>query len=66
MTEWVVEALFGALDVGRGRFIMVGDNIEADIGGAKALGIETVYVHRGENPLADHCFDTLMPIADLI
>ena len=49
-----------------GRFIMVGDNIEADIGGAKALGIETVYVHRGENPLADHCFDTLMPIADLI
>ena len=49
-----------------GRFIMVGDNIEADIGGAKALCIETVYVHRGENPLADHCFDSLMPIADLI
>ena len=27
MTEWVVEALFGALDVGRGRFIMVGNLI---------------------------------------
>ena len=27
MTEWVREALFGALDVGRGRFIMVGNLI---------------------------------------
>ena len=27
MTEWVKEALFGALDVGRGRFIMVGNLI---------------------------------------
>ena len=27
MTDWVKEALFGALDVGRGRFIMVGNLI---------------------------------------
>ena len=27
MTDWVLEALFGALDVGRGRFIMVGNLI---------------------------------------
>lgn len=27
MTQWVKEALFGALDVGRGRFIMVGNLI---------------------------------------
>lgn len=27
LTEWVKEALFGALDVGRGRFIMVGNLI---------------------------------------
>ena len=27
ITDWVKEALFGALDVGRGRFIMVGNLI---------------------------------------
>ena len=48
------------------RHIMVGDNITADIGGGKAAGMETVYVHRGDHPDADHCFDTLLPILDLI
>ena len=48
------------------RHIMVGDNINADIGGGKAAGMETVYVHRGEHPDADHCFDALLPILDLI
>lgn len=48
------------------RHIMVGDNIHADIGGGKAAGMETVYVHRGEHPDADHCFDSLLPILDLI
>ncbi len=27
LTDWVKEALFGSLDVGRGRFIMVGNLI---------------------------------------
>lgn len=48
------------------RHIMVGDNITADIGGGKAAGMETVYVHRGEHPDADHCFDTLLPILHLL
>jgi len=48
------------------RHIMVGDNITADIGGGKAAGMETVYVHRGAHPDADHCFDGLLPILDLL
>lgn len=48
------------------RHIMVGDNITADIGGGKAAGMETVYVHRGAHPDADHCFDALLPILDLL
>ena len=30
-TEWVKEALFGALDAGRGRFIMVGNLISKNL-----------------------------------
>ena len=30
MTDWVTDALFGSLDVGRGRFIMVGNLIAKD------------------------------------
>lgn len=48
------------------RHIMVGDNIHADIGGGKAAGMDTVYVHRGEHPNADYCFDTLLPILDIL
>lgn len=48
------------------RHIMVGDNIHADIGGGKAAGMETIYVHRGTNPDADHCFDSLLPILDIL
>lgn len=48
------------------RHIMIGDNITADIGGGKAAGMETIYVHRGEHPDADHCFDALLPILDLL
>ncbi len=48
------------------RHIMVGDNITADIGGGKAAGMETVYVHRGMHPDADHCFDALLPILALL
>lgn len=48
------------------RHIMVGDNITADIGGGKAAGMETVYVHRGEHPDANHCFDELLPILNLL
>lgn len=48
------------------RHIMVGDNISADIGGGRAAGMKTIYVHRGEHPDADHCFDTLLPILDIL
>lgn len=48
------------------RHIMIGDNLQADILGAAAAGMETVYVHRDIQPQADHCFDTLLPILDLL
>ena len=57
MTSWVKEALFGALDVGRGRFIMVGNLISktsvlADICATKGVHVSTVYAvdHEG-NPV---------------
>ena len=47
MTDWVKEALFGALDVGRGRFIMVGNLISktsvlADICKTKGVHVSEV------------------------
>ena len=48
LTDWVKEALFGALDVGRGRFIMVGNLISkcsvlANIAATKGVHVSTVY-----------------------
>lgn len=44
MTEWVREALFGALDVGRGRFIMVGNLISKTSVLANIAATKGVYV----------------------
>lgn len=48
MTDWVLTALFGALDVGRGRFIMVGNliaktSVLANISKKKGIYLSTVY-----------------------
>lgn len=57
MTDWVKEALFGALDVGRGRFIMVGNLISktsvlADICKTKGVHVSEVKAVDGEgNPM---------------
>ena len=57
MTDWVKEALFGALDVGRGRFIMVGNLISktsvlADICKTKGVHVSEVKAVDGEgNPI---------------
>ena len=45
---------------------MVGDNPVADIGGAGAVGMTTVLVHRGYNEDADYCFDNLLSVCDII
>lgn len=56
LTDWVKEALFGALDVGRGRFIMVGNLISktsvlANICDTKGVHVSTVYaVDNDGNP----------------
>lgn len=56
LTDWVKEALFGALDVGRGRFIMVGNLISktsvlANICATKGVHVSTVYAVDDEgNP----------------
>lgn len=44
LTDWVKEALFGALDVGRGRFIMVGNLISKTSVLANIAAIKGVYV----------------------
>ena len=57
LTDWVKEALFGALDVGRGRFIMVGNLISktsvlANICNTKGVHVSTVYAVDNEgNPV---------------
>ena len=57
LTDWVKEALFGALDVGRGRFIMVGNLISktsvlANICATKGVHVSTVYAVDGDgNPI---------------
>ncbi len=44
LTDWVREALFGALDVGRGRFIMVGNLISKTSVLANIAAIKGVFV----------------------
>ena len=44
LTDWVKEALFGALDVGRGRFIMVGNLISKNSVLANIASTKGVYV----------------------
>ena len=44
LTDWVKEALFGALDVGRGRFIMVGNLISKNSVLANIADTKGVYV----------------------
>jgi hypothetical protein len=44
LTDWVKEALFGALDVGRGRFIMVGNLISKCSVLARIAAIPAVHV----------------------
>lgn len=57
MTDWVKEALFGALDVGRGRFIMVGNLISktsvlANICATKGVHVSEVKAVDGDgNPV---------------
>ncbi len=57
LTDWVKEALFGALDVGRGRFIMVGNLISktsvlANIAATKGVYVSEVKaVDRNGNPV---------------
>ena len=48
MTDWVTDALFGSLDVGRGRFIMVGNligkvSVLANIASKKGVFVSTIY-----------------------
>ncbi len=57
MTDWVKEALFGALDVGRGRFIMVGNLISkksvlANIAASKGVHVSEIKaVDSNGNPV---------------
>lgn len=57
LTDWVKEALFGALDVGRGRFIMVGNLISkksvlANIAASKGVHVSEIKaVDRDGNPV---------------
>lgn len=52
LTDWVKEALFGALDVGRGRFIMVGNLISKKSVLANIANSKGVYV--SEIKAVDH------------
>ena len=47
-TRAYFEAALGELDVKPGDAVMVGDDIEADIGGAKAIGMRAVLVRTGK------------------
>lgn len=57
MTEWVLDALFGAMDVGRGRFIMVGNligknSVLANIAAKKGVYLSKIYaVDKDGNPV---------------
>jgi HAD superfamily hydrolase (TIGR01458 family) len=70
-TRAYFEAALGELDVKPGNAVMIGDDIEADIGGAKAIGMRAVLVRTGkfrEDTLAasEHDPDAVLDsIADL-
>lgn len=57
MTDWVKEALFGALDVGRGRFMMVGNliaknSVLANIAATKGVHVSEIKaVDKDGNPV---------------
>lgn len=57
MTDWVKEALFGSLDVGRGRFIMVGNligktSVLANIAATKGVHVSEIKaVDKDGNPV---------------
>lgn len=44
------------------KTFMIGDNLDADILGAKNMGLSTIYVHKGYSHLPDYCSDTLSQI----
>lgn len=44
------------------KYIMIGDNVKADIAGGNNAGMKTVLVHRGLNSSADICCDNLSDI----
>lgn len=48
------------------KFVMIGDNLTADILGGKASGMTTVLVHKGFDKNADYCFDNLKDICFLM
>jgi putative hydrolase of the HAD superfamily len=54
----IFEAVMARLDVGPGEVLHVGDSLRADVGGAAALGIRTVWLTRRvpdpETALAEH------------
>ena len=56
LTDWVKEALFGALDVGRGRFIMVGNLISKTSVRQQSCGARKV--EQGKRGGDDSRFDT--------
>ncbi len=47
------------------EYLMVGDNVIADISGGKSASMKTVLVHKGFDKSADYCFDNLSPICEL-
>ena len=48
------------------EFIMVGDNVYADIKGGNNAGMKTILVHNGQDSNADYCFDDLKSILEVL
>jgi len=48
------------------KYIMIGDNINADIIGGKNAGIKTILVHSGFCSEADYCFNDLTDMISVI
>lgn len=48
------------------EFLMIGDNIIADILGGKSAKMKTVLVHKAYNEHADYCFDDLYSIRSIM
>jgi HAD superfamily hydrolase (TIGR01458 family) len=69
------EAALAELGAGAGETTMVGDDVEADIGGAKALGMRAVLVRTGKfreqtlasaDPQPDEVIDSLADLPTLL